>query len=354
MEESNEAIRLTQYAHGAGCGCKIAPAVLQEILQSNTIMPDNDKLLVGNSSNDDACAYDMGNDMALISTTDFFTPIVDDAYDFGRIASANAISDVYAMGGKPILAIAVLGWPVEKLPANLAQQVIEGARAICAEAGIPLAGGHSIDAAEPFFGLAVNGTVNIPHLKRNNTAQVGDVLLLTKPIGVGILSTAQKRGVITPEQKKTMVRQMVALNKVGEALGLVTGVHAMTDVTGFGLLGHLIEMAEGSNTSAELFYTKLKIIDGAAEYLKQRVVPDATYRNWNAYSSKTAFEAGVDVMQAFSLLPDPQTNGGLLVAVAPAVLEEVKGIFAMHGLADYIEPVGQIVDKGEKVVMVKV
>jgi selenide,water dikinase len=182
---------------------------------------------------------------------------------------------------------------------------------------------------------------------------VGDILLLTKPIGVGILSTAQKRGVITPEQKQTMVHLMVALNKVGEAMGHVAGVHAMTDITGFGLLGHLIEMAEGSNTSAELFYTKLKIIDGAAEYLKQRVVPDATYRNWNAYSSKTAFEAGVDVMQAFSLLPDPQTNGGLLVAVNPIALEEVRDIFTAHGLDDYIEPIGQIVDKGDKVVMVK-
>lgn len=353
MEESGEAIRLTQYAHGAGCGCKIAPAVLQEILQSNTIMPDNDKLLVGNSTNDDACAYDMGNGMALISTTDFFTPIVDDAYDFGRIASANAISDVYAMGGKPILAIAVLGWPVEKLPASLAQQVIEGARAVCAEAGIPLAGGHSIDAAEPFFGLAVNGIINIQHLKRNNTAQPDDVLLLTKPIGVGILSTAQKRGLITPEQQQNMVQQMVTLNKVGEALAQVDGIHAMTDVTGFGMLGHLIEMAEGSNTSAELFYSKLHIVAGAADYLKQRVVPDATYRNWNAYSTKTAFEPGVDVMQAFSLLPDPQTNGGLLIAVAPTALETVKQIFTAHGLADYINPIGQIVDKGDKVVTVK-
>lgn len=353
MEESSEAIRLTQYAHGAGCGCKIAPAVLQEILQSNTIMPDNDKLLVGNSTNDDACAYDMGNGMALISTTDFFTPIVDDAYDFGRIASANAISDVYAMGGKPILAIAVLGWPVEKLPASLAQQVIEGARVICAEAGIPLAGGHSIDAAEPFFGLAVNGIINIQHLKRNNTAQPGDVLLLTKPIGVGILSTAQKRGLITPEQQQNMVQQMVTLNKIGEALAQVDGVHAMTDVTGFGMLGHLIEMAEGSNASAELYYSKLHIVPGAADYLKQRVVPDATYRNWNAYSTKTAFESGVDVMQAFSLLPDPQTNGGLLIAVAASALDEVKQIFTVHGLANHIEPIGQMVDKADKVVTVK-
>lgn len=353
MQETTGEIKLTQYAHGAGCGCKIAPAVLEEILHSNTIVPDNDKLLVGNSSNDDACAYDMGNGMALITTTDFFTPIVDDAYDFGRIASANAISDVYAMGGKPILAIAILGWPVEKLPAHLAQKVIEGARSICKEAGIPLAGGHSIDAAEPFFGLAVNGITHIANLKRNNTAKEGDILFLTKPLGVGILSTAQKRGLITEEQKEIMVQQMVALNTAGEALGRVAGVHAMTDVTGFGLLGHLIEMAEGSSLSAELYYPKLKIVTGAAEYLQQRVVPDATYRNWNAYSSKTAFGPGVDVMQAFNLLPDPQTNGGLLIAVAPEAIDEVKQILSEYNLNDYLEPIGQMITQQEKIILVK-
>lgn len=349
----NEVIRLTQFAHGAGCGCKISPAVLQQILQNNIILPDNEKLLVGNSSNDDACAYDMGDGNALITTTDFFTPIVDDAFDFGRIASANAISDVYAMGGKPILAIAVLGWPVEKLPASLAQKVIEGARVICAQAGIPLAGGHSIDSAEPFFGLAVNGMIPVANLKRNNTAQEGDVLLLTKPLGVGILSTAQKRGLIQPLETEQMIHQMSALNKVGEALGKIPGVHAMTDVTGFGLLGHLIEMAEGSNASAELYYSKLKIVDGAAAYLSQRVVPDATYRNWNAYSSKTAFEPGVDVMQAFSLLPDPQTNGGLLVALSPDARDEVIAVFKQYGLNDCTEPVGRILAKQKKTVTVK-
>ncbi len=352
MEEQTT-IRLTQYAHGAGCGCKIAPAVLEEILKSNTIQPDNDKLLIGNSSKDDACAYDLGDGTALISTTDFFTPIVDDAFDFGRIASANAISDVYAMGGKPVLAIAVLGWPVEKLPAELAQKVIEGSRAICKEAGIPLAGGHSIDAAEPFFGLAVSGLANISNLKRNDTAQEGDVLFLTKPLGVGILSTAQKRGLITEEQRAEMVDSMTALNKAGEALGKVGGVHAMTDVTGFGLLGHLIEMAEGSSLSTEINYTKLQVVSGAAAYLKERVVPDATYRNWNAYSSKTGFDAGVDVMQAFNLLPDPQTNGGLLIAVSPDAVTEVQRILTDYDLHNFIEPIGRMVAKGEKAVTVK-
>lgn len=353
MQETGEVIRLTQYAHGAGCGCKIAPAVLEEILKTNIVQPDNDKLLIGNSSNDDACAYDMGDGTALISTTDFFTPIVDDAYDFGRIAAANAISDVYAMGGRPIVAIAVLGWPVEKLPAALAQKVIEGARVICNEAGIPLAGGHSIDAAEPFFGLCVNGLANIPHLKRNNTAKEGDLLFLTKPIGVGILSTAQKRGLITPEQQTAMVQQMSALNKVGEALGKICGVHAMTDVTGFGLLGHLIEMAEGSSLSAELYYSKTGIVDGAAAYLKDRVVPDATYRNWNAYSSKTSFAPGVDVMQAFSLLPDPQTNGGLLISVDPAAADEVKKLLTNFGLDKHIEPIGRMHAQEEKTILVQ-
>lgn len=353
MEENKDAIRLTQYAHGAGCGCKIAPAVLEEILSSNITMPDDKQLLVGNSSKDDACAYDMGDGKALITTTDFFTPIVDDAFDFGRIASANAISDVYAMGGKPILAIAILGWPVDKLPAALAQKVIEGSRAICKEAGIALAGGHSIDATEPFFGLAVNGLVDIANLKKNDTAQEGDLLLLTKPIGVGILSTAQKRGLITAPQQQEMISNMSALNTVGAELASLKGVHAMTDVTGFGLLGHLIEMAEGGGLSAELNYTKLNVVEGAKEYLKQRVVPDATYRNWNAYSSNTAFENGVDVMEAFNLLPDPQTNGGLLIAVSPDELDAVQQVLGKNGLSHFAEPIGRVVSKGEKVVTVK-
>ena len=346
-------IRLTQYAHGAGCGCKIAPAVLEEILQSDMPIAVNHKLLVGNSSKDDAAVYDLGNGMALVSTTDFFMPIVDDAYDFGRIAAANAISDVYAMGGKPLLAIAILGWPVEKLPVNLAQKVLEGARAICAEAGILLAGGHSVDTTEPMFGLAVNGMLAIANIKRNDTAKEGDSLFLTKPLGTGILSTAQKRGLLQEEELKMLTVQMAALNKVGEALGKVNGVNAMTDITGFGLLGHMIEMAEGSNLSAELYYTKLPVLQGAREYLAQRVIPDATYRNWNSYSAKTAFEPGVNVMEAFSLLPDPQTNGGLLIAVGWEALNEVKDILKEYGLEAFSEPVGRLVKTGEKVITVK-
>ncbi len=352
MDNTTNDIKLTQYSHGAGCGCKIAPAVLEQILKGQTTTINDAKLLVGNASKDDAAVYDLGNGTALISTTDFFMPIVDDAYDFGRIAAANAISDVYAMGGKPLVAIAILGWPVEKLPAELAQQLIAGGRATCDAAGIPLAGGHSIDSTEPIFGLAVTGIVQIENLKQNNTAKEGDVLFLTKPLGVGILSTAQKRGVLTPELQTVMTEQMAKLNTIGEALGKIKGVHAMTDVTGFGLLGHLIEMADGSGHGAEVYYNKLQILDGAKEYLAQRIVPDATYRNWNSYSAQVGFETGVDVMQAFSILPDPQTNGGMLISVAPETVDDVIALFKANGLDGFIEPIGKMTAKGEKMVRV--
>jgi selenide,water dikinase len=234
---TQDSIKLTQYSHGAGCGCKISPQVLETILHSNLAIPDNDKLIVGNHSKDDAAVYDLGNGQALISTTDFFMPIVDDPFDFGRIASANAISDVYAMGGNPILAIAILGWPINVLAAEIAQKVIEGSRSICKEAGISLAGGHSIDCPEPVFGLAVNGLVNINNIKKNNEAKEGDQLFLTKPLGVGILTTAEKKGILKDEHRGIAAKQMMQLNKVGAALGNIKGVNAMTDVTGFGLLG---------------------------------------------------------------------------------------------------------------------
>ncbi|HEV2832994.1 MAG TPA: selenide, water dikinase SelD, partial [Hanamia sp.] len=278
VTKKEPSIKLTEYSRGAGCGCKISPQVLEEILHSEIAFPNNN-LLVGNNSNDDAAVYDLGNGTALISTTDFFMPIVDDAFDFGRVAAANAISDVYAMGGKPVLAVAVLGWPIEKLSSSLAKKVIEGARTICAEANIPLAGGHSIDSAEPFFGLAVNGIVPVSNLKRNNTAKEGDLLFLTKPIGVGILSTAQKRKLLKEEHLKVLIDQLTTLNKVGEELGKIKGVSSMTDVTGFGLAGHLIEMAEGSGLSTELYYSRLCIAEGVLQYLSERIVPDATNRN---------------------------------------------------------------------------
>lgn len=350
---TEEKVLLTQYSHGAGCGCKIAPKVLDEILHTNTVMPHNDRLIIGNQSKDDAAVYDMGNGTGLISTTDFFMPIVDDAFDFGRVAAANAISDVYAMGGQPLMAIAILGWPVEKLSPSLAQTVLEGGRAICREAGIPLAGGHSIDTTEPMFGLAVTGIAPLENIKRNNTAGEGDVLLLTKPIGSGILSTAQKRGKLQEDHKAALVKQLVTLNSVGALLGKVKGVTAMTDVTGFGLLGHLIEMAEGSGLSAELYYSSIPVLDGVPGYLQERIVPDATYRNWNSYSTLVSFEKGMNVMQAFSLLPDPQTNGGLLIAVNEGSLAEVKGVLNSVGLEAFTNPIGRFISRGEKIINVK-
>lgn len=345
-------IRLTQYSHGAGCGCKIAPKVLDEILKTSVAFPDNDKLLVGNHSRDDAAVYDLGNGTAVISTTDFFMPIVDDPYEFGRIAAANSISDVYAMGGKPLMAIAVLGWPVNKLPAEVAQKVVEGGRSICLEAGIPLAGGHSIDSPEPIFGLAVTGILPTENLKQNNTANEGDLLFLTKPLGVGILSTAQKRGLITDDLLAVIIKQMTTLNKTGEELGKINGVHAMTDVTGFGFLGHLIEMAGGSGLSAEVWYEKIPAIPGVKDYIAQGVFPDGTTRNWSSYGEKVKFEKGTPVAEAFKLLPDPQTNGGLLIAVAPGAQADVLSVLEKSGLSDFTTPIGQLKAKGEKAVFI--
>ena len=349
-----EEIKLTQYSHGAGCGCKISPRVLDEILKTNLSIPDNKKLLVGNHTRDDAAVYDLGTGNALISTTDFFMPIVDDPFDFGRIAAANSISDVYAMGGKPLMAVAILGWPIEKLPVEIAQKVLEGGRTICNEAGIPLAGGHSIDSPEPIFGLAVSGIVEIKNLKQNNTAKENDHLFLTKPLGVGILSTAQKRGLLKEEYLQVMVEQLSRLNNIGEQLGEIPAVTAMTDVTGFGLLGHLVELSESSNLSAELYYQKLPVISGAREYISQRVFPDATTRNWSSYSDKVSFEKGVNVMEAFTLLPDPQTNGGLLFSVQEDGIDEVMELLNQNNLSAFTTPIGKMKKRGEKIIEVKI
>jgi selenide,water dikinase len=342
--------KLTQYSHGAGCGCKIAPQVLDAILQSNTASPDNKNLIVGNSSKDDAAVYDLGNGNALISTTDFFMPIVDDPFAFGKIASANAISDVYAMGGRPILAIAILGWPIDKLPAAVAQQVIEGARSICAEAGIPLAGGHSIDNPEPVFGLSVNGLVAVDHIKQNSTAREGDLLFLTKPLGIGILSTAQKRNILKDEHLQLMLEQLMQLNKAGEQLGVIKSVHAMTDVTGFGLLGHLLEMCEGSGTSAELYYHNVPVLPAAKEYLLQRTIPGGSKRNWDSYGHKISFSVQSDQQEALDILPDPQTNGGLLISVSKEGEEEVRSLLEKNSL--YSTVIGKMIPAKDKKVYV--
>jgi selenide,water dikinase len=323
-----ETIKLTQYSHGAGCGCKISPAILDKILHSPVAVIPDARLLVGNDKRDDAAVFDLGNGTALISTTDFFMPIVDDPYDFGRIASANAISDVYAMGGKPVLAIAILGWPVDKLPPEAAQKVLEGARATCAEAGITLAGGHSIDCPEPVFGLAVNGLVNIPNLKQNATATAGCRLYLTKALGVGILSTAQKRGVLLPEDAAIALKSMTTLNKAGERFGRLDAVKAMTDVTGFGLLGHLSEMCEGSKLSAVIEFNKVPVIPTLPHYLQQGCFPGGTGRNWASYGHKI----GPLTEEQKYILADPQTNGGLLVAVAEDGVSEFEALLAEMGI----------------------
>jgi selenide,water dikinase len=344
-----ENIQLTKYSHGAGCGCKISPKILDEILSTNFAVPDNKNLLVGNHSKDDAAVYDMGNGTALISTTDFFMPIVDDPYEFGRIASANAISDVYAMGGKPALAIAILGWPINILPPSVAQKVIEGSRSICAEAGIPLAGGHSIDSPEPIFGLAVNGFVAIENIKQNNTAQAGDILFLTKPLGVGILTTAEKKGILKSEHIGVAAKQMMQLNKIGELLGKLKGVNAMTDVTGFALLGHLVEMAEGSNLSAVIDFNHVPTINDLDFYIDQKSIPGGTGRNWDSYGEKI----GTITEYQKAILADPQTSGGLLVAVAPNAVEDVTNLLYQNGLEKFALPIGYLTPKSEKFITIQ-
>lgn len=344
-----EEVRLTQYSKGGGCGCKIAPSVLQQMLVTQA-KGSFQNLLVGNESSDDAAVYQLNEEMAVVSTTDFFMPIVDDPFQFGRIAAANSISDVYAMGGKPIMAIAVLGWPVAKLSPDVAQQVLEGGRSICAESGIPLAGGHTIDSLEPIFGLAVTGTVHPSHVKKNNGAQEGDLLFLTKPLGVGVLSTAIKRGLLKEDHYKILLKQLTTLNSIGEELGKLESVHAMTDVTGFGLLGHLTEMAEGSSVSVELHYSAIRKIDGFDVYAQLKTIPGATARNWGSYGSNVSFEKSIDEANAINLLADPQTNGGLLIASNDA--EGLASFLTQHGLASTAVPIGHCVKKGKKLLAV--
>ncbi len=344
--------RLTQFSKGGGCGCKIAPSVLQEILQTSK-KASYSHLLVGNESSDDAAVFQINEHEAIISTTDFFMPIVDDAFDFGRIASANAISDVYAMGGTPLMAIAILGWPADKISTAAAQRVLDGARTLCKEAAIPLAGGHTIDSLEPIFGLAVTGIIDIKNIKKNNSARQGDQVLLTKPIGVGLMATAVKRGLLKDNHYKALITQLTTLNRMGEQLGKLRGVHAMTDVTGFGLLGHLIEMAQGSRLSVTLNYNAVKKITGVEEYIKQKTIPGATARNWKSYGDKVSMAEHINWDEATCLLPDPQTNGGLLIAVSPEYLSQVQEIFSQQGLESFTAPIGKFVEQNKMVVVVQ-
>ena len=339
-------IKLTKFSHGSGCGCKVAPAVLEEILKGTGVSFISPQLLVGNETKDDAAVYDMGNGMALISTVDFFTPIVNDPFSYGKIAATNALSDVYAMGGKPFLAIAILGFPVEKLGPEVARQIIAGAKEVCAGAGVSLAGGHTLDSPEPFFGLSVNGLVAIKNLKKNSTAQVGDVLYLTKPLGTGVLSTALKRELVTEEQLAPSVESMCQLNVLGETLGNYEFVHALTDVTGFGLLGHLIEMCDGSGTSAEIEYARVPLMDHVKELSTKFIYADNTMRNWKGYESKVQGISGESLLT----LCDPQTSGGLLIAVACSQEEDFLKISLPAGTSLY--KIGKVIAKQDKAVSV--
>lgn len=309
-----EVYKLTQYSHGAGCGCKIAPEVLDRIIKVDANeTPFFKNLLVGNTTKDDAAVYDLDGTTAIISTTDFFMPIVDDAFDFGAIAATNAISDIYAMGGTPIMAIAILGWPIDKLPIEVAGQVLAGGRKVCSDAGIPLAGGHSIDAPEPIFGLAVTGRVPVSRVKKNNAAQVGDLLYLTKPLGIGMVTTAQKKDLADPADLALAKNTMLQLNKIGQDLASFEGVNALTDVTGFGLGGHLLEVCEGSDCMARIMMDKVPRFDFVQKYLDLNCTPGGTNRNWKSYEHKIQLAENMD----YRLLADPQTSGGLLITVRP-------------------------------------
>ncbi len=325
----SDSVKLTQYSHGAGCGCKISPKVLDVILQSKLNFPQDDKLIVGNQSRDDAAVYDMGNGIGIISTTDFFMPIVDDPFDFGRIAATNAISDVYAMGGTPMMAIAILGWPINKLPPEVAQQVIDGGRQACSDAGIQLAGGHSIDSPEPIFGLAVTGSVLLTNLKRNNSAEVGNKLYLTKPLGVGILSTAQKKKILREQDQNVARDLMCQLNTFGTKVAELKGVTALTDVTGFGLLGHLSEICEGSGVNAVVEFEKVPVIEQAHYYLQKGCIPGGTLRNFDSYGEKIE---NISEIQK-NILCDPQTSGGLLIAVQEGQEQQLLELAKSEGLS---------------------
>lgn len=343
----SDPIRLTQYSHGAGCGCKISPKVLGTILAGSGAQNLDPKLWVGNASRDDAAVYAIDEERGVVSTTDFFMPIVDDPFDFGRIAATNAISDIYAMGGDPLMAIAILGWPVNVLPPEVAREVIRGGRAVCDAAGIPLAGGHSIDAPEPIFGLAVTGVVSKNNLKRNDTATAGCKLYLTKPLGIGILTTAEKKAKLLPEDVGRACEWMCTLNQAGSRFGKLAGVRAMTDVTGFGLLGHLVEMADGAQLTARIQYAAVPRLPGIHHYLAEGCVPGGTQRNFDSYGDKIA----PITTEQQQLLCDPQTSGGLLVAVAPEGEAEFLATAAQCGLT--LAPIGEMTARGPYAVEVQ-
>jgi len=333
--------RLTSLSHGGGCGCKIAPGLLSDILKGTAAMPMPKELLVGIETADDAAVYQINDEQALIATTDFFMPIVDDPYEFGRIAATNAISDVYAMGGTPIMALALVGMPIAVLSTGTIGKILQGGQDVCRAAGIPIAGGHTIDSVEPIYGLVAMGLMHPKRVKRNADAQVGDRLILGKPLGVGVLSAALKKDALPAEGYAQMIAHTTKLNTPGPELAALAGVHALTDVTGFGLAGHTLEMARGSSTTVKIQMDRVPLIDGVRALAAQGMVTGASGRNWAAYGHEIRLGAALQPVDQ-ALLSDPQTSGGLLVACAPEAVDEVLAIFQRHGFAEAAE-VGEIV-----------
>lgn len=338
-ESKNKPIRMTEYSHGSGCGCKISPKLLEDILKSEASTPSFPNLLVGNDTKDDAAVYDLGNGTSVVSTTDFFMPIVDDPFEFGQISATNAISDIYAMGGTPLMAISIFGWPIDKLGADVASQVIEGGRYVCQQASIPLAGGHSIDSPEPIFGLAVTGIVDNNQVKRNSMAEPGCQLFLTKPLGIGILTTALKRKVLKDEHLRIAPETMCKLNSIGAEFGKLSCVKAMTDVTGFGLMGHLSEICEASNLCAVIDYQQVPKLPEVENYLEMGCSPGGAKRNFESYGHKLATMG--DIQQ--KILCDPQTSGGLLVAVSPDGIDEFLSLAEANNFS--LECIGELTEK---------
>ncbi len=337
-----QTVRLTQLSHGGGCGCKIAPAVLQKILAGTApgIVPP--QLLVGTETSDDAAVYQINPQQAIVATTDFFMPIVDDPHDFGRIAATNAISDVYAMGGTPLFALALVGMPVNVLPLETIGKILQGGEDVCRAAGIPIAGGHTIDSVEPIYGLVAIGIVNPAHLKRNSGAKPGDKLILGKPLGVGVYSAALKKDQLLASDYQAMVATTTQLNTPGPVLACLDGVHAVTDVTGFGLAGHLLEVCKGSGLRATVNYADLPLLARAGEFVEAGLMTGASGRNWASYGDKVSLAAGLD-SSAQTLLSDPQTSGGLLVSCAPDTVTEVLSLFLQHGFS-HVSVIGEMAE----------
>lgn len=345
-----DTIKLTSFSKASGCGCKLPPAVLREILEGFTTGSGYPQLMVGNDTADDASVFRLTDELALLQTVDFFTPIVNNPYAFGCIGAANAIGDIYAMGGRPVMANVVLGFPADSIEVGVIREILKGASDTCHQVGIPAAGGHSVSIGELIFGLSVTGVAHPAHIKTNKGARNGDVLLLTRPLGTGILGAAIKRGLATPEAEELLSQHCRVLNKAGEALGPEEGVHAMTDVTGFGFYGHLMEMCTGAGLSAVVDFASIPLLEPAIPFAAKFVLPDNTFRNWNALKDKVK----TTVKEAFAFLNDPQTNGGLLIAVAPDALSRVKKVLMAAGIAEsYTVPVGYFTENGEVTITVQ-